>query len=57
VAVRRGRGSSTVARDTRGQQKGKVGDRVTTRFCGLYKLRDGKICEFRVFPFLGEHLE
>ncbi len=32
----------------------KAGNRVKTRFCGLYKLRDGKICEFRVFPFLGE---
>jgi len=35
----------------------KAGERVKTRFCGLYKLRDGKICEFRVFPFLGERLE
>jgi hypothetical protein len=34
----------------------KAGNRVKTRFCGLYKLRDGKICEFRVFPFLGERL-
>jgi hypothetical protein len=33
-----------------------AGQRVKTRFCGLYKLRDGKICEFRVFPFLGEKL-
>jgi ketosteroid isomerase-like protein len=35
----------------------KAGQRVKTRFCGLYKLRGGKICEFRVFPFLGEHLD
>lgn len=34
----------------------KAGDRIKTRFCGFYKLRDGKICEFRVFPFLGEKL-
>lgn len=34
----------------------KAGSRVKTRFCGFYKLRDGKICEFRVFPFLGERL-
>ena len=32
----------------------KAGDRVRKRFCGFYKLRDGKICGFRVFPFLGE---
>ena len=32
----------------------KAGERVRKRFCGFYKLRDGKICEFRVFPFLGE---
>ena len=35
----------------------KSGQRVKTRFCGFYKLRGGKICEFRVFPFLGEHLD
>jgi limonene-1,2-epoxide hydrolase len=35
----------------------KAGQRVKTRFCGLYKLRRGKICEFRVFPFVGEHLD
>ena len=35
----------------------KAGQRVKTRFCGLYKLRGDKICEFRVFPFLGEHLD
>jgi hypothetical protein len=35
----------------------KAGQRVKTRFCGFYKLRDGKICEFRVFPFLGERLD
>jgi ketosteroid isomerase-like protein len=35
----------------------KAGQRVKTRFCGLYKLRGGKICEFRVFPFVGEHLD
>ncbi len=35
----------------------KAGNRIKTRFCGFYKLRGGKICEFRVFPFLGEHLE
>jgi ketosteroid isomerase-like protein len=34
----------------------KAGERVKTRFCGFYKLRGGKICEFRVFPFLGEKL-
>jgi ketosteroid isomerase-like protein len=34
----------------------KAGQRVKTRFCGFYKLRGGKICEFRVFPFLGERL-
>jgi ketosteroid isomerase-like protein len=34
----------------------KAGAKIKTRFCGFYKLRDGKICEFRVFPFLGEHL-
>ena len=34
----------------------KAGDRSRTRFCGFYKLRGGKICEFRVFPFLGERL-
>jgi hypothetical protein len=32
----------------------KAGAEIKTRFCGFYKLRDGKICEFRVFPFLGE---
>lgn len=32
----------------------KAGDRIKTRFCGFYKLRGKKICEFRVFPFLGE---
>jgi len=35
----------------------KAGERVRKRFCGFYKLRDGKICEFRVFPFLGEQLD
>ena len=35
----------------------KVGQRVKTRFWGFYKLRGGKICEFRVFPFLGERLD
>ena len=35
----------------------KAGQRVKTRFCGFYKLRGGKICEFRVFPFLGEQLD
>lgn len=35
----------------------KAGARIKMRFCGFYKLRDGKICEFRVFPFLGEHLD
>ena len=35
----------------------KTGERVRKRFCGFYKLRDGKICEFRVFPFLGEKLD
>jgi len=34
----------------------KAGQRIKTRFCGFYKLRGGKICEFRVFPFLGEQL-
>ena len=34
----------------------KAGQRIKTRFCGFYKLRGGKICEFRVFPFLGEKL-
>jgi len=34
----------------------KAGERIKTRFCGLYKLRGDKICEFRVFPFLGEKL-
>ena len=34
----------------------KAGERIKTRFCGLYKLRGGKICEFRVFPFVGEPL-
>lgn len=34
-----------------------AGSRVKTRFCGFYKLRGGKICEFRVFPFIGERLE
>ena len=34
----------------------KAGQRIKTRFCGLYKLRGNKICEFRVFPFLGEEL-
>ena len=34
----------------------KAGNRIKTRFCGFYKLRGAKICEFRVFPFLGEHL-
>ena len=35
----------------------KTGERVRKRFCGFYKLRGGKICEFRVFPFLGERLD
>ena len=35
----------------------KAGDRIRTRFCGFYKLRGDKICEFRVFPFLGERLD
>ena len=35
----------------------KAGERVKTRFCGLYKLRGNQICEFRVFPFLGEKLD
>ncbi len=35
----------------------KAGNRIKTRFCGFYKLRGDKICEFRVFPFLGEHLQ
>jgi SnoaL-like domain len=34
----------------------KAGERVRTRFCGFYKLRGQQICEFRVFPFLGERL-
>jgi hypothetical protein len=34
----------------------KAGTRIKTRFCGFYKLRGDKICEFRVFPFLGERL-
>ena len=34
----------------------KAGQRIKTRFCGFYKLRGGKISEFRVFPFLGEKL-
>ncbi|HUQ53912.1 MAG TPA: nuclear transport factor 2 family protein [Gammaproteobacteria bacterium] len=34
----------------------KAGQRIKTRFCGFYKLRDGRISEFRVFPFLGEKL-
>jgi ketosteroid isomerase-like protein len=35
----------------------KAGERVKTRFCGFYRLRGDKICEFRVFPFLGEKLD
>lgn len=35
----------------------KAGERVNTRFCGFYRLRGDKICEFRVFPFLGEVLD
>jgi limonene-1,2-epoxide hydrolase len=35
----------------------KAGQRIKTRFCGLYKVRGDKICEFRVFPFLGERLD
>lgn len=35
----------------------KAGERVKMRFCGFYRLRGDKICEFRVFPFLGEALE
>jgi hypothetical protein len=35
----------------------KAGERIKTRFCGFYKLRGDKICEFRVFPFLGERLD
>ena len=35
----------------------KAGERVKTRFCGFYRMRGDKICEFRVFPFLGETLE
>jgi ketosteroid isomerase-like protein len=35
----------------------KAGERARTRFCGFYRLRDDKICEFRVFPFLGETLD
>ena len=35
----------------------KAGQRIKTRFCGLYKVRGDKICEFRVFPFLGEKLD
>ena len=34
----------------------KAGQRIKTRFCGLYKTRGNKIYEFRVFPFLGEKL-
>lgn len=34
----------------------KAGERIKTRFCGFYKLRGKQICEFRVFPFLGEKL-
>jgi hypothetical protein len=34
----------------------KAGESIKTRFCGLYKLRGKQICEFRVFPFLGEKL-
>ena len=34
----------------------KAGERIKTRFCGPYKLRCGKIREFRVFPFVGEKL-
>ena len=34
----------------------KAGQRIKTRFCGFYKLRGKQICEFRVFPFLGEKL-
>jgi len=34
----------------------KAGTRIKTRFCAFYKLRGSKICEFRVFPFLGERL-
>jgi ketosteroid isomerase-like protein len=35
----------------------KAGERAKTRFCGFYRLRGDEICEFRVFPFLGETLE
>jgi ketosteroid isomerase-like protein len=35
----------------------KAGERARTRFCGFYRLRGAKICEFRVFPFLGERLD
>jgi predicted ester cyclase len=35
----------------------KAGQRIKTRFCGFYRLRGKKICEFRVFPFLGERLD
>ena len=35
----------------------KAGQRIKKRFCGFYKLRDGKISEFRVFPFLGERFD
>jgi hypothetical protein len=35
----------------------KAGQRIKKRFCGLYKLRGNQICEFRVFPFLGEKPE
>lgn len=35
----------------------KTGERVKTRFCGFYRLRGDQICEFRVFPFLGETLD
>ena len=34
----------------------KAGERAKARFCGFYRLRGDKICEFRVFPFLGETL-
>src|SRR5262245_45086245 len=34
----------------------KAGQRIKTRFCGFYRLRDDMICEFRVFPFLGENV-
>ena len=35
----------------------KAGQRIKKRFCGFYKLRGDRICEFRIFPFLGERLE